>query len=88
MKSWVFYPESVYIEIEYEDGSRETDTQLLAPEVKKDQYPHHQDITTEVEKGRKVKRIIIKTNSTDECPEWHLGVGNPTWTFVDEIFFK
>jgi hypothetical protein len=30
----------------------------------------------------------VRVKPTKKCPDWHLGVGNPTWLFLDEITFE
>ena len=47
------------------------------------------------------KEFFVKSNSTKtisairvtaknfgKCPEWHLGAGNNTWLFADELIFR
>lgn len=88
MKSWVFYPKTITFEIIYEDDSKESSTIEIPAEVKEDMYAHNQDFSTSCNQLKKVKEIRISAIPTDICPDWHLGAGNPTWLFVDEIFFK
>ena len=88
MKSWIFFPESITFEIMFEDGTTVINTQALNPEVKKDQYPHNKEFDSGLEYTKKIKQITIKASTVEECPAWHLGAGNPTWLFIDEISFK
>lgn len=32
--------------------------------------------------------IRIRVDGTNTCPEWHYGVGNPCWFFIDEVVVK
>ena len=34
-----------------------------------------------------VKYIRYTIRNQGVCPDWHLGVGNPTWIFLDELIF-
>jgi predicted alpha-1,2-mannosidase len=88
MKSWVFFPETITFEVTFEDGTKAVNTQTFDPEVKKDQYAHNREFNSGVVYTQKIKQITVKATPVKECPEWHLGVGNPTWLFIDEISFK
>jgi hypothetical protein len=88
MKSWVFFPKSITFEIMFEDETTVINTQTLNPEVKKDQYPHNKEFDSGLEYTKKIKQITVKASPVKECPAWHLGAGNPTWLFIDEISFK
>jgi predicted alpha-1,2-mannosidase len=35
-----------------------------------------------------IKKIKIEAVNYGKCPEWHLGNGNDTWLFADEIIFR
>ncbi|MDX2361348.1 MAG: GH92 family glycosyl hydrolase [Crocinitomicaceae bacterium] len=90
MKSWIFYPRTVtfaysYDGVTWEDGGI---TNIITEEVADDMYPHRMDVISEIEPKKSIKKIKVLAYNLDECPEWHLGVGNPTWLFVDEIYFK
>jgi len=30
----------------------------------------------------------VEVIGTKTCPEWHYGVGNPCWFFIDEVIVK
>ncbi|MBR6882776.1 MAG: discoidin domain-containing protein [Bacteroidales bacterium] len=32
--------------------------------------------------------IQVEVTGTKTCPEWHYGVGNPCWFFIDEVIVK
>ena len=36
---------------------------------------------------KQVKAIRYTIKNQGVCPEWHLGAGNPTWIFLDELIF-
>ena len=36
----------------------------------------------------KVKAIRYTIKNQGICPAWHLGAGNPTWIFLDELLFE
>lgn len=88
MKSWVFYPESIEFVIVYEDGTEQSSTVYVPSETSAKMPAHHKDFNAEISEEKNIKSISIKVTPTAECPDWHLGIGNPTWVFVDEIHFE
>jgi hypothetical protein len=55
-----------------------------------DKNPYNQKFTQvlESDKTLKVKGIRYTIVNPGNCPEWHLGKGNPTWLFLDELIFN
>lgn len=89
MKSWIFLPSSLNVEIS-EDGVNFEALNLLSftPESSADMAPHRVSKSLKVNRIRPIKAVRILAAPVSTCPEWHLGQGNPTWLFVDEISFK
>lgn len=90
VRSWIFYPSEVIIE-----GSVDGETFTKIGSVKSDaSYPSKESdaerkkftVTTDASTAYKKVRVVAK--NFGECPEWHLGAGNDTWLFVDEISFQ
>lgn len=89
MKSWIFIPSSVEFEISYDGVNFEAlSTIHLESMEEKDMYPNRRDLVQQTNSSTPIKAIRIVAKTYGKCPEWHLGNGNDTWLFVDEIFFK
>ena len=88
LRSWIFDPSSIMIEIST-DGK--TFTQAAAFSIDK---PTKE--TDEKSMGNLVKDVAFKqvtairytVKNSGVCPDWHLGAGNPTWLFLDELIFE
>lgn len=89
MKSWIFLPESMEIQVSY-DGINFEDpiTFKFDQQTEKDMPPKRNEAIFKLDGSKKVQSIIVTAKRTKECPEWHLGAGNPTWLFFDEISFN
>ena len=47
------------------------------------------EFTPVVGKGHAQARYVrIFVDGVKDCPEWHYGVGNPCWFFIDEVWVK
>lgn len=89
IKSWIFMPK----EIIFEGSIDGTNFQLLGKvpiirETVNDMPPHKGDFSVETRSTEKFQKIRITVKNSGKCPEWHLGAGNDTWLFVDEIVLK
>ena len=40
------------------------------------------------EKSIKTQYLKVVAKNRGICPDWHLGAGNPTWIFADEIIVE
>jgi hypothetical protein len=89
MKSWIFYPKSISIEYS-EDGIQFSKPVSFIDFPFYDSYvgPNTMDAFVDLGGERSVKAIRFKIENFGKCPEWHLGAGNDTWIFVDEIIFR
>ena len=90
VKSWIFYPKAINFEVSLDGTSW---TRLERKEI--------QPLSQEEAVGGHFKRIEVPTNTTvpvykvrivaenfGKCPDWHLGAGNDTWMFLDEITYR
>lgn len=87
-KSWIFPPKEVQFTIHYEDGTSEVKTSKLTevnPEQLELKKIHEFNVAPS---AKKVTSIEITAVNFGKCPEWHLGTGNDTWIFADEIVFE
>jgi hypothetical protein len=90
-KSWIFLPKEIKYEISY-DGITFQNPQIISipSATDTDKNPYNQKFTQilEMDKTRTIKRIRYTIVNPGNCPEWHLGAGNPTWLFIDELIFN
>lgn len=89
MKSWIFLPEEIIFEVST-DGINFTAIKPIKveEELEKDMFPHRKSFTSSTNSAAPLKSIRLRVKPTATCPDWHLGVGNPTWLFLDEITFE
>ena len=89
MKSWIFLPEEIIFEISTDGTNFIALTPIkVAQEVKSDMPPHRKSFSVSTNGVAAIKSIRVRVKPTKECPNWHLGDGNPTWLFLDEITFE
>lgn len=89
IKSWIFMPK----EIIFEGSMDGTNFELIGkvpfiPETIKDMPPHSGTYTVKTRTTEKFQKIRIKVINPGKCPSWHLGAGNDTWLFVDELILR
>lgn len=89
MKSWIFYPKAVHFEVST-DGINFTKAGTFSNFPVFSDYvgPTNMDALVKLEKQSSVKAIRFKVENFGTCPNWHLGAGNDTWMFLDEIIFE
>jgi predicted alpha-1,2-mannosidase len=90
-KSWIFLPKEIRFEVTYDGVSYQAPTIISIPvSSASDKNPSNQKFTQilESDKTLKVKGIRYTIVNPGNCPEWHLGAGNPTWLFLDELIFN
>ena len=90
MKSWIFLPSSVSFEYSYDGETFESEsaTTTLEEETAEDMYAHTLEVIGKISPAKPVKKIRIIVKNSGKCPDWHLGDGNDTWLFLDEINFR
>ncbi|MCR9173948.1 MAG: GH92 family glycosyl hydrolase [bacterium] len=88
-KSWIFLPNAVVFEGSTDGVNFEiiginklihTATQVEPAKIF--------DFNFKLEQAKSFKKIRVTALNYGKCPEWHLGAGNDTWLFVDEIVLK
>lgn len=84
MHSWIFGPASITIEVSNDGvtfknfGTKKYNTPISDTGITvKNNRIEHAPIAA--------KFIRVTVRSIGNCPDWHLGAGNPTWLFLDEI---
>lgn len=86
-KSWIFPPKSVSIEISTDGVNFKKLGKVPGGTVKKDEGPKTGEVSFEIAPTT-CKFIRFSVENYGPCPDWHLGKGNQTWLFLDEITVK
>ncbi|NCA20567.1 MAG: glycoside hydrolase family 92 protein [Crocinitomicaceae bacterium] len=87
-KSWIFLPAGVEIEISTDGVLFESMPSIVIEKpTPSDVNPMTFQFIQKFE-PKSVKAIRYKIKNAGVCPDWHLGKGNNTWLFVDELLFK
>jgi predicted alpha-1,2-mannosidase len=102
MKSWIFFPKEIQLEISF-DGKHfqalksiytnfpyasNAKSSELIPSFSSYAGPMHAEFYRKTDSDKAVKKIRIKALNYGKCPEWHLGKGNDTWLFLDELIIR
>ncbi len=89
LKSWIFYPESISLEVST-DGVNYTKYSSEKLNLVSNTYrrPGTHRKTVQLKVKDPVKAIRLQINNPGNCPDWHLGKGYPSWIFLDEITIK
>lgn len=83
-KSWIFAPSKLVVEVSL-DGVKYTKFgEVKSPIAATKEGAHLVNYTVEGLPSN-VKFIRFRLVNFGPCPSWHLGAGNPTWIFADEI---
>ena len=89
IKSWIFFPSAIQIEVSFDGRNFVSLEELKLPvQTKKDMYPHIKDFLFATNSTVPILKIRVTAKNYGICPDWHLGNGNDTWLFLDEIIFK
>ncbi len=87
IKSWIWFPESVIV-FTSKNGKKWKQVAGEIYETHKDKYGSFIYDYEMTFRKRKAKYVKVVMKNVDKNPEWHLGAGNPTWLFVDEIIVE
>jgi len=89
LKSWIFFPTKVQLSYSL-DGNNFIDLpDINQPSARQSDYePKTMEFVRELENKTKVKAIRYRILNPGICPTWHLGDGNDTWLFLDELLFN
>ena len=86
IKSWIWFPKNVKIEYSA-DGETYKEVSVTQYSGPRDQYGAMTfDYVTS--KKIKAKYLRITAENFGPNPDWHLGKGEPTWLFFDEIVIE
>jgi hypothetical protein len=102
MKSWIFYPSLIELEISF-DGinyqklesigtnnpiASNANVPTSIPAFTDYVGPTIADFYRSTNTTTPIKAIRIVAKNYGKCPDWHLGAGNDTWLFTDELIFR
>jgi hypothetical protein len=89
IKSWIFLPNKVEFLVSHDGQTfKQLETLEIEKPTKADMYPHHKNFQIKTNATQGILKIRMIAKNHGKCPEWHLGNGNDTWLFADEIFFE
>ncbi|MBS1914655.1 MAG: DUF4838 domain-containing protein [Bacteroidetes bacterium] len=82
--AWILFP--VKVDYSYsEDGRNYTHCEMH--DIPEDRSPEVKfaGIKSTLQQPVNARYIKIEVTATKVCPEWHYGVGHPSWMFMDEV---
>lgn len=89
MKSWIFYPSEILMEVSNDGKNFHSVGNIdITGLAEKDQGPEHRDFILHINETEPVKSVRFTVKNYGKCPDWHLGAGNDTWLFLDELIAK
>jgi hypothetical protein len=64
--------------------------QDLAQAKPTDKNPLRNEVSLQLESDKQIKYKYLRytLSNPGKLPTWHLGAGNPTWLFIDELLYK
>ena len=85
-KSWIFMPSQVEFFIS-EDGRNFKSVAVVENEIAQDA---EDAVIQEIDVNRRMKARYVRMVAANPgvCPEWHVGAGEPSWVFCDEIVIE
>ena len=43
---------------------------------------------SDIKFDQEMQYLMIKAKNIGICPDWHIGAGNKSWLFIDEVIFN
>ena len=90
-KSWIFAPSAIQVEASLDGKTYFVVAQKTLPTATaSDKSPFKSEVIIQLDNDKNIKYKYLKytISNPGQLPSWHLGVGNPTWLFVDELLFR
>jgi len=90
-KAWIFAPSKITIEASLNGTDFFTIAQQDLPKATSiDKNPYKDVVTIEVDNDKQLKYKSLRYTISNPglLPSWHLGAGNPTWLFLDELLYE
>ncbi|MDP4724387.1 MAG: GH92 family glycosyl hydrolase [Crocinitomicaceae bacterium] len=90
-KAWIFAPSKITIEASVNGTDYFTIAQQDLPQASpSDKNPFKDEVLIELDSDKQLKYKSLRYTISNPglLPSWHLGAGNPTWLFIDELLYK
>jgi hypothetical protein len=90
-KAWIFAPSKITIEASLNGTDFFVLTQKDLPKATStDKNPFKDEVLIELNHDKQLKYKFLRYTVSNPglLPSWHLGAGNPTWLFIDELLYK
>jgi predicted alpha-1,2-mannosidase len=84
MRSWIFAPKGLVVSYSLDGITYKSLGMIHVKPESEQQGVQLRELKLECI-PMTVKYLKITVENAGKCPEWHLGAGNPTWLFLDEI---
>ncbi len=102
MKSWIFFPSEIQIEVSYDGEHYESFNKIVTnvsfasnaytpemiPSFSTYVPPMKREFYRKTSNDKGIKKIRITAKNYGKCPDWHLGAGSHTWLFADELILR
>jgi hypothetical protein len=88
IRSWIFFPSKVTLSISKDGINYETLSPISIPKLSKEDLNNMEGEYTTLFGQRFIKSIRFEIQNGGNCPSWHLGNGNPSWLFLDELIIR
>jgi hypothetical protein len=89
-KAWIFAPRQITVEASLNGKDYFTIAQQDLPAATShDKNPFRDEVLIEIDRDKqlKYKSLCYTISNPGLLPYWHLGAGNPTWLFIDELLY-
>lgn len=87
LRSWIFPPKGMEVSYSVDGVNFKSLGKVNFKLTDRDETAKRLELQLDVAPTT-VKYLKIKVLNYGVCPDWHLGAGNPTWIFLDEIVIK
>lgn len=85
--AWILFPLKVVYSYS-EDGENYTHWGAHDMPENRSGKVEFRGVKTESKMPVHARYVKVEVTGTKECPEWHYGVGHPSWFFIDEVTIK
>jgi hypothetical protein len=88
-KSWIFLPAKLEFEVSVDGVNfQKLEKIIIKKATENDENPKCIEYSRTLKEPLKLKKIRYFIQNPGFCPDWHLGKGNKTWLFLDELYFN
>jgi hypothetical protein len=83
--AWILLPKQVKYSVSLDGERFQSIAAIVIPESRATEVAF---VPVEASCNCDARYIRVDITGTKTCPEWHYGVGNPCWFFLDEVIVK